>query len=113
MDSRERIMEDLVGFKKPLIEIEKNLRGISWDYEGEAVVLKSCQVVDVLKKYIAGEIEADDVEGWANLIECREDIAFQDNKVGTINDVIYVLANPVLEGEISHEKCRKIIESLG
>jgi len=105
-------LEDLVGFKRPLAEIEKELGGISWDCEDELVVLKVCQVVDVLRRYIDGEINADDVEGWANLIECREDVAFQENKSGIISNLIYELANPVLEGEITQEKCRQIIESL-
>ena len=65
-----------------------------------------------LNRYISGELAKDDVEGRANLIECREDIEFEVSKEGDLENTIYRLANPDLEWEVNQELCRKLINEL-
>ncbi len=50
-------------------------------------------LIMVLEKYLADEIDADDVEQWANLIDFRTDI--DGNR---IEGYLYALANPEMMG---------------
>jgi hypothetical protein len=58
-----------------------------------------------LNKFLANEITADDLEMWANFIECREDLNYEE-----IEDYIYALANPELVGEIDVIKIKKMVQ---
>lgn len=50
-------------------------------------------LIIVLEKYLADEIDADDVEQWANLIDFRVDI-----NGSHIEGYLYALANPEMMG---------------
>ncbi|WP_419904292.1 hypothetical protein [Kiloniella sp.] len=105
-------LESLVTFSKPIEEISNNLSKLNWDFEGEAFAIKSVQIINVLQRYISGDICAKEIENWANLIECREDVKFEENKAEELDKTIFQLANPALEGEISPDMCSELIYSL-
>ena len=106
------ILESLVLLSKPLTEISDELSKLDWDYKAESYVVLAKRVSSVLHRYVSGELSSDDVEGWANLIECREDLEFESSKEKELENTIYRLANPVLEGEITPELCRQLISKL-
>ena len=57
-----------------------------------------------LNKFLVNEISADDLEMWANFIECRDDLNYE-----TIEEFIYALANPYLVGEFDLIKIKKMV----
>jgi predicted AlkP superfamily pyrophosphatase or phosphodiesterase len=112
MNNRLDVVSSLVTFSKPLEEISNELSIFDWDYEGESLIVKSDEIIEVLRRYISGEINAEEIEGWANLIECREDIVFEAEKESELEDVIYRLANPLLEEPISVSLCKQFVANL-
>lgn len=65
----------------------------------EQIGVTKQQLIEVLNKYIAGDINTDDLEEWAMFVECRDDIDHS-----AIEDYIYALSNPSLMGEIDQAK---------
>lgn len=112
MNERLDVVSSLVAFSKPLKEISHELSLFDWDYEGEPLIVTSDTIIDVLRRYTSGEISAKEIEGWANLIECREDIVFEEEKEDELEDVIYRLANPILEEPLSDKLCERFIAIL-
>lgn len=106
--SRHDDLHELLDFKLPVTELSDRLRQYSWDFESDIVRLKPAHIITVLNKYNHGKIEANEVEEWANLIECREDIGM-DRVTG---EVLHVLANPILEGPITMERANTLIMKL-
>ena len=49
------------------------------------------------------------MEEWANVVECRGDIEMENEK---IQEYIFELANPVLNGELTKERLIEIINEL-
>ncbi|QEI11818.1 hypothetical protein [Cellvibrio japonicus] len=105
-------LKDLVAFNKPVSVLSASLSKFDWDYEGQLLTVMASQVQEVLKRFLAGKYSVQELEGWANLIECREDLEFEEKKHEEIANVIYCLANPVLEGEITADSCKALITSL-
>jgi hypothetical protein len=96
--SREEALRALVQFDQPLTAIADALRQFTWDRSGDPVVqLSTDNVSSVLRRYVGGELTAEELEGWANLLECREDIDAQP----VAADAVFELANPVLQGPYS------------
>ncbi len=60
-----------------------------------------------MKRYLAGEISTQEVEDWANLIECRDDIGYED-----VADVLHILANPLITYELTPAVAAQLIEEL-
>jgi len=110
--NRVEVLTDLIEFSKPVIELSDHLSKLEWDHDGEPLILHAVQVKNVLDRFFSGVISAKDLEEWANLIECREDIDFEAQKNEQIENVIYCLANPSLEGEISPVSCKKLFVTL-
>jgi hypothetical protein len=98
--SRERILSSLVRFDAPIPELRAELGSLNWD-SAPLVTLTRRDIVAVLERFSTGEINAPTVEDWANLVECREDIEFEEGYEDVIQAAIHDLANPLLSGELS------------
>ncbi len=112
MIGREKILQDLISFNKPLGELVKMVESLAWDYEGEPVIITPSHISNVLDRFLKEELIDREVEDWANLIECREDLSFELDYSENLSEVIHQLANPVLEGELTSDKCRRMYEKL-
>ena len=64
-------------------------------------------VLDVLTRCQADEIDLDDLELWANVIESRTDIDYSG-----VEGVIYALSNSEQMGELDKSKVAKLVELL-
>lgn len=93
-------LASLLCFDRPLVEIESLLGSLGWGEE-PLVTLRRENIASVLRRYLAGEIDAATVEEWANLIEGRDDVEFASPDEEVIIQAIHDLANPVLQGRLA------------
>jgi len=110
--SRENTLKNLVEFSKPIVELSNDLSNLTWDYEGEPFTVYAYQILEVLNRYISADLSSEEIENWANLIECREDIEFEKAEQTILENIIYQLANPTLEGEITPDMGKEIISRI-
>ena len=109
---RFELLNDLICFRRPAADLSKELTQFDWDYDGEPVIIKASHVGTVLEGFISNKFSAKDLEDWANLIECREDLDYEDSKREKLEEVFDVLANPVLQGEITKQSCEFYLNQL-
>lgn len=109
---RLKVLQDLIAFKQPTYILSGNLSKFDWDYDGQPMILKITHIKEVLKRFLAGEFSSKELEDWANLIECREDIELEEHKRDEIKNVIHCLANPTLQGEITTHSCEALLNKL-
>jgi hypothetical protein len=64
-------------------------------------------LIDVLTRCLNKEIDIDDLELWANVIESRDDINCVEYE-----GVIYALSNSEQMGELSHKKLEQLLALL-
>ncbi|MCQ8889423.1 hypothetical protein [Pseudoalteromonas carrageenovora] len=64
-------------------------------------------LIDVLTRCLNKEIDIDDLELWANVIESRDDI-----NCAEYEGVIYALSNSEQMGELSHKKLEQLLALL-
>ncbi|MFK0687529.1 hypothetical protein ACFX5Q_04855 [Mesorhizobium sp. IMUNJ 23033] len=109
--NRDSVLSDLITFGKPIDVLVAIVGDVGWS-ETPEVVLTTDHILSVLRRFQAGELTAADVEAWADLIECREDIDYQPERDEEILEAIYVLANPVLNGLLDEALTDQVIASL-
>jgi hypothetical protein len=112
MRNRAIILEDLIAWNQPLAALAAELATHDWDSTDELVTLRNSHVRNVLARYTRGEVTAPDVEHWANLVEGRDDIAFSGGRQGRLAEVVYELANPELEGDLTRSRSEELIAGL-
>jgi hypothetical protein len=114
MDSiRIDALTSLVGFSKPIQELEASVRSLEWDAPEPLVTLSLGNVASVLLRHFSGELSIDDVVRWSELIEGREDIEYSSDRRDILRDAIYKLANPDLHGGASEKNLLDVFEMMG
>jgi hypothetical protein len=108
MKNRLKILQELVTFSQPLELIAKELSQFDWDYDGKPYIIKPIHIVNVLNRFLFGDLTAKELEDWANLIECREDLEYHKSNYEQLDKIISELANPEIDGELTIAKCQKM-----
>ena len=103
------ILLNLINFSKNISAIKSDLAKIGFNSESELVTITKNTIVNILNRVIYKEISYDLLEEWANLIECREDIGYEDE---ILQEIIFELANPCLYGEIDERKICIILDKI-
>ena len=103
------ILLNLINFAKDMSAIKSDLAKIGFNSESELVRITKNTIANILNSVIDKEISYDLLEEWANLIECREDIGYEDE---ILQEIIFELANPCLYGEIDEEKICMILDKI-
>ena len=108
-DNKASILLDLLHFKNNIDTLRNMLSQIDFDSETELVSMSRDDIVEILQRSLDKKISFLGLEEWANLIECREDIGFDDEKT---QEMIFKLANPYLYGELYEKQVLSYLNEL-
>lgn len=102
------VLTDVIKRRRSLSECQVLLSEFAWD-SAPLVAVTADDSSAVLRSFIAAEMSAGSVEGWAETIEVRDDVYFDEPQSAR---AIFVLANPALEGELSTALAQEILALL-
>ncbi|WP_149712003.1 hypothetical protein [Campylobacter concisus] len=108
-DDEVRILLDLVHFKNNTDTLKNMLSQIGFDSETELVSMSRDDIVEILQRSLDKKISFLELEEWANLIECREDIGFEDEKT---QEMVFKLAKPYLYGKLDEKQVLSYLNEL-
>lgn len=91
----------LIAMQDTLSNCRRRLAEFPWDFDGQAAVLKRSDVEAVLQSYLGGQITSGELEEWADLLELREDIDYEEGHDLWLNFVIWSLSDQQLNGPIN------------
>lgn len=112
MKSRTTVLLKLLAYEGAIEQLTDALKQFPWDYEVELVTLTRGHVKHVLQRYIDKDLTAQQVEDWANAIECREDIGFEVGYEEWLQESIHHLANPLLTRAITPQAAQDFLGDL-
>lgn len=113
MEPRTRLLAALLAEPLKAEELSRSLSHLKWDSDDELVDLHRAHVSHALSAYMQGELDASEIETWANAVEGRDDIGREEGFELLLNDAIHCLANPVLEGHLSEILAQRWLVRLG
>jgi hypothetical protein len=105
--NRQQALQQIIAFGEQRDMAVSALAQFGWDPSFEVISVDSHALILVLTKYMSGDIDADDLELWANFIECRDELDYSD-----IEGYIYALADPEQMGGISLANIGKMLTVL-
>ena len=106
MRTRKEVLTDLVCFKKDLLSIKNELSQYPFDSAVTIIIINRDQLCYILKQCVEGRISYKELENWANIVECRDDVGFEETEIKAI---IFELANPEINGKITEDRLKQII----
>jgi hypothetical protein len=109
---RAELLRGLIEGRLAPAEAEAQLAAFPWDCDEPLVRLTPEAVAAILKRYMAGALDAADVTAWADALEVRDDVGFEADWEDEGPDVIFQLANPLLEGELTPDQAAGLLERL-
>ena len=111
--ARPELLTMLVEGRFPIEAICDELAGYPWDADEPLVVLRREHIASILQRYLRRELTAAQVSAWADALEVRDDVGFSEEDSAEIEQTIFVLANPPLNGELTFETARTLLDALG
>jgi hypothetical protein len=102
--NRTEALKQIVTFGAEKEAAYSELVKFGYDSEIEFLVVSKCILESVLQMFLSDKITDDELEEWANFIECRDDLDYE-----VIEGYIYKLANPYFVGNISKEEVTKMV----
>ncbi|WP_026995300.1 hypothetical protein [Flectobacillus major] len=109
MKNRKDILNELIYFNANLNQLENELSKFAWDLDEPTIVLTKNILSNVIRRCINNEISFVELESWANLIECRDDIGFEDEET---QNIMFELSNPEINEPITISLLENIINGL-
>jgi hypothetical protein len=94
VEDRASLLQRIVRYELPVEDTIAMLRAYGWDSERELVVLTAADALGILERYLGGELTSQQVEYWAELLEMRDDLGFEERWSAELRRLIAVLANP-------------------
>ena len=108
-EERRSIIRSLVDLDRPVTEIKALLAPLPWDYPKSLVRLTYNHIRSVLLRFLAGSLDAKDVEEWAELVEMRDDIEFADERT---KEAIHMLSTPQIHFPIDGQLAQLLLSPI-
>jgi|SRR5450830_77193 hypothetical protein len=94
-------LNDLLRLRIPVADAIQNLQHFPWDSTEELTVLTVADVVSVLESHVLGEMDAQDLESWAEAIEGRDDVAMETRRAEGLTQALFELSSSELFGPVA------------
>jgi hypothetical protein len=98
---RRALLAALVRYELPVEPVLNQLASVPWDSTRELVRIGVPDIVAILDRLIKGELSAEQVTDWADLVEVRDDVGMDRRHEDALQEIVFRLANPNLRDAIT------------
>lgn len=105
--NRLEIVSKIIDWDDKHKDLISQLSNLEWDYEGPQFVLNEAHISSILTRFLESNLTKEEVEGWANFIEAREDI-----DLGVFDEIIFKLANPSINEDLNEVLAQRILREI-
>jgi hypothetical protein len=88
------------------------LSSLPWDYDGQSVVIRNEDIVNILQCFLDSKISAARVHDWADFLEMRDDIDFEFGDDSVSKEVLHALATPQTNEVLDSMEAKKFIQKI-
>ena len=109
MRNRITLVMELIKNPKTVATVTQELAGHGWYSENHLADVTKLDVLAVLKQFENGALDASEIKAWANSVGGRTDIGFEFGEDGVVEESLYWLAKPEINGPINTALCQRIV----
>jgi hypothetical protein len=113
MHRRAEILQELARFETPTEPLLRELGSFGWDWTGAPLlVLTKADILRVIDRFLAGQISAAQLQEWAETLEVREDVAFEERDAELLDDIFFRIATPMINEPLTHEVVQRMRDEI-
>ena len=110
---RAEILQELARFERPSEPLLQELRSFGWDWnDAPLLVLTRADFLRVIDRFLAGQISAAQLQEWAENLEVREDVAFDEKEAELLDDIFFRIATPEINEPLTHEVVQRMRDEI-
>lgn len=109
MRSRAEIFTDVVHLNGNLVNLIAELSAYPYDSDEPLIVVDTAQFCKQLEKCISGEIPLSLIHDWADAIEFRDEVDFENQ---VLEEFVFELANPEIHFPVTMDRLKEIVSAL-
>jgi hypothetical protein len=109
---RHEALKNLLELNGSVSSLVEAVQAFPWDADAALVTFTRAHMRAALQKYRDKALDAEQLEDWANAIECREDVGFEAGYEDMLQEAIFQLANPLLTLAVTDESARLLVAKL-
>ena len=113
MNRRAEILQELARYESPTEPLMNKLGSFGWDWSSEPLlILKKEHFLSIINRFLANQISALQLQEWAENLEVREDVAFDERNAELLDDIFFRIATPFINEPLTKEVVQKMKEQL-
>jgi hypothetical protein len=113
MTRRAEILQELARFETPTEPLLRELRSFGWDWpDAPLLVLKKQDLLRIIDRFLVSQISAAQLQEWAENLEVREDVAFDEADAELLDGVFFRIATPEINEPLTPEVVRRMRDEL-
>lgn len=106
--NRTNLIKKIISYEDVTDQAFAELSSYEWDFDGNPVSFGAQDIRHILKLYLDKKISAQDIDKWANFLECRDDV----EPHVSIAEILFELANPDIQGELTEARAKALLLKL-
>lgn len=110
---RQQLCEKLVAWDDDPRKTSAALREFPHDCEESLATLRKADVAAALNRFLSGEVSSSDIEAWADAVEMRDDIGYEESDRDAIANTLFILSNPDINGVLTPDYAKELLVELG
>ncbi len=101
VDERRRVLLDIRDFRITPAEGDQLLSRLGPRGDPPLVQLDRQHIGSALLRFERGDFSTTDLERWAEIFECYDDVEYEESSADAISDALFLLATPEINGPAS------------
>jgi len=111
MKERKRLVKSLIEYEGDINDIIAQLSKYEFDSE-PLVTLTRQNIIKVIEHFLKGAISTIEIEIWADAVEMRDDIEYEQNYEKVIADILFKLSEQEINEPITANLIKGMIVQL-
>lgn len=112
MIDRSALIKEIAQLGSNFCECKSEIQKYPWDCDVELYFLNKADLLSIFSRFKSGELLNDDIENWANFLECRDDLGYEAEHEDDLREIVFLLANPEINYTIDLELINRLIDQI-
>ena len=112
MKSRHTLLTELLAINRPLALITQELSEYPSGSNEEILELRRAHIVDACRRVLSGNLTTFDLSRWADTLEGREDLKYQEGKEKELATALFELSSPEINSPLNSQFLTDLITRL-
>jgi hypothetical protein len=100
-DPRACLLRKMLAYELPIEPTIESLAALPYDCDADLVLVTPTDILQITDRHASGDLSVEQVVEWADFLEVRDGIGFAPPHGDRLKEIVWQLANPLINGAIT------------